>query len=149
LEAYKNYLKYEVQKGEPVRIVCLYERALKDNCLYSDLWMEYTTYLVSHMDKPTCWSWLEGSFKTRNCPWVASLWQNYMLALVWHFYYLVYIFDKALTCGFSSGVEFLQLWRCYCNHMRRRVKEWTEESQEVKEWRNSLKSAIEYMQHCK
>ncbi|XP_048582482.1 squamous cell carcinoma antigen recognized by T-cells 3 [Nematostella vectensis] len=149
LEAYKNYLKYEVQKGEPVRIVCLYERALKDNCLYSDLWMEYTTYLDSKL-KISSVVLPAHERAVRNCPWVASLWQNYMLALERSNQpssKIKEIFDKALTCGFSSGVEFLQLWRCYCNHMRRRVKEWTEESHEVKEWRDSLKSAIEYMQH--
>jgi hypothetical protein len=46
LTEYRTYLEYELQKAAPVRIQCLYERALKDNCLVGDMWIEYTGYLV-------------------------------------------------------------------------------------------------------
>ena len=47
---YKSYLEYELKKGDPARIQCLYERAIKDNCLVGDMWTEYTSYLVRHLN---------------------------------------------------------------------------------------------------
>ena len=44
---YKSYLEYELKKGDAARIQCLYERAMKENCLIGDMWTEYTSYLVS------------------------------------------------------------------------------------------------------
>ena len=46
LAEYKSYLEYELKKAEPARIQCLYERALNENCLVSELWADYTSYLV-------------------------------------------------------------------------------------------------------
>lgn len=43
---FKSYLAYELKKGDPARIQCLYERAMKENCLVGDMWTEYTSYLV-------------------------------------------------------------------------------------------------------
>ena len=34
--------------------------------------------------------------------------------------------DTALGCGFSVGDDYLQLWHCYCDYMRRRVDDWSE-----------------------
>ena len=43
---FKSYLEYELTKGDPARIQCLYERAMKENCLVGDMWTDYTSYLV-------------------------------------------------------------------------------------------------------
>ena len=34
--------------------------------------------------------------------------------------------DTALGCGFSGSDDYLQLWHCYCDYMRRRVEDWGE-----------------------
>ena len=34
--------------------------------------------------------------------------------------------DTALGCGFSVSDDYLQLWHCYCDYMRRRVNDWSE-----------------------
>ena len=47
LEQYKEYIKYELSQDEPARIQCIFERAIKDNCLSSDIWIQYAKYLVS------------------------------------------------------------------------------------------------------
>ncbi|KAK3753239.1 hypothetical protein QZH41_004454 [Actinostola sp. cb2023] len=80
LTEYRSYLEYEVKKGDPVRIQCLYERALKENCLVGDLWIEYTGYLDSKLKISSV---VLPAYKRalRNCPWVSVLWQNYMRAL--------------------------------------------------------------------
>ena len=49
---FKSYLEYELKKGDPARTQCLYERAMKENCLVGDMWTEYTSYLVSSMLLP-------------------------------------------------------------------------------------------------
>ena len=46
--------------------------------------------------------------------------------------------DRALACGFSSADDYLQLWHCYCDYMRRRVQDWTEG-----EWKG-LKETVSY-----
>ena len=51
---YKSYLEYELKKGDPARIQCLYERAMKENCLVGDMWTEYTSYLVSTLNTVKC-----------------------------------------------------------------------------------------------
>ena len=43
---FKSYLEYELTKGDPARIQCLYERSMKENCLVGDMWTDYTSYLV-------------------------------------------------------------------------------------------------------
>lgn len=47
LEEYQKYLQYELSEGDPARIQCLFERALLENCLVPELWIQYTKYLVS------------------------------------------------------------------------------------------------------
>ena len=46
LAEYRSYIDMEIKDGDPARIQCIYERAIKDNCLDSDLWKDYTDYLV-------------------------------------------------------------------------------------------------------
>lgn len=39
------YLKFEQSSGDPARVQVLYERAIADFPLSSDLWLDYTRYL--------------------------------------------------------------------------------------------------------
>ncbi|XP_031571571.1 squamous cell carcinoma antigen recognized by T-cells 3-like [Actinia tenebrosa] len=128
LTEYRTYLEYELNKGDPVRIQCLYERALKENCLVGDLWIEYTGYLDFKLKMPSI-AITVYERALRNCPWVSVLWQNYMKALERSKVEKSKIkdtLDKALTCGFTVSQDYLQLWHCYCSFLRRQVKDWNE-----------------------
>jgi len=46
-DAYTAYIDHEMSAGDPSRIQCVFERAVKDNCLYPQLWTRYIKYLVS------------------------------------------------------------------------------------------------------
>jgi hypothetical protein len=39
------YLKFEQSSGDPARVQVLYERAITDFPIASDLWLDYTRYL--------------------------------------------------------------------------------------------------------
>jgi hypothetical protein len=39
------YLKFEESSGDPARVQVLYERAITDFPIASDLWLDYTRYL--------------------------------------------------------------------------------------------------------
>lgn len=45
LSEYYAYIQHEKDHGDPARVQNLYERALKDNCLVSDLWVSYIDYV--------------------------------------------------------------------------------------------------------
>ncbi|KAL6495053.1 hypothetical protein OROGR_030972 [Orobanche gracilis] len=45
LQEYMTYLKFEHSSGDPARIQILYERAIADFPISSDLWIDYTQYL--------------------------------------------------------------------------------------------------------
>lgn len=47
LAEYQAYVDFELKIGDPARIQQIYERALVENCLVSDLWVRYIQYLVS------------------------------------------------------------------------------------------------------
>ncbi|XP_015770508.1 PREDICTED: squamous cell carcinoma antigen recognized by T-cells 3-like [Acropora digitifera] len=125
---YKSYLEYELKNGDAARIQCLYERAMKENCLIGDMWTEYTSYLDSNLKIPSVVLSVHER-AVRNCPWVSLLWQNYVRALERTQQgkeKLKETLDTALVCGFSSSDAYLQLWHCYCDYVRRRVDDWSE-----------------------
>ena len=45
-EEYFYYLEYERKQGDPARVICLMERAITDNPLNSNRWVDYLQYLV-------------------------------------------------------------------------------------------------------
>lgn len=47
------YIDFEIKEGDPARVQIIFERALAENCLVPDLWIKYTTYLVSDSHKHT------------------------------------------------------------------------------------------------
>lgn len=146
---FKSYLEYELTKGDPARIQCLYERAMKENCLVGDMWTDYTSYLDSTL-KISSVVLPVHERAVRNCPWVSLLWQNYMRALERNKQdgnKVKETLDTALGCGFSGSDDYLQLWHCYCDYMRRRVEDWGEDSQSVKDLRENFKTATEYLQN--
>lgn len=146
---YKSYLEYELKKGDPARIQCLYERAIKDNCLVGDMWTEYTSYLDSTLKIASVVIPVHER-AVRNCPWVSLLWQNFMRSLERtkkNNNKVKETLDTALGCGFATSDDYLQLWHCYCDFTRRKMDDWSEDGQQVKELRETFKMATEYLQN--
>ncbi|KAH9750147.1 EMBRYO DEFECTIVE 140 [Citrus sinensis] len=80
LLAYKYTWKYEQSSGDPGRVQLLYERAITDFPVSSDLWLDYTRYLdktlkVGNVVRDVY------SRATKNCPWVGELWVRSLLSL--------------------------------------------------------------------
>ena len=46
LAAYSLYIDHELKEADPVRVLCIFERAIVDNCLQPDLWTRYVNYVV-------------------------------------------------------------------------------------------------------
>ena len=48
-EEYKSYIEFEKSQKEPSpsRIQSIFERAIVENCLKEDLWLDYIKYMVS------------------------------------------------------------------------------------------------------
>ncbi|KAH9750298.1 EMBRYO DEFECTIVE 140 [Citrus sinensis] len=79
-QQYMIYLKYEQSSGDPGRVQLLYERAITDFPVSSDLWLDYTQYLdktlkVGNVVRDVY------SRATKNCPWVGELWVRSLLSL--------------------------------------------------------------------
>lgn len=53
LAEYQTYIDFELKEGDPARVQITFERTLSENCLVPDMWVKYTTYLVS---TGQCWS---------------------------------------------------------------------------------------------
>ena len=46
LTAYQSYIEHEKTHGDPARVQLIFERAVADNALNSDVWLSYIQYLV-------------------------------------------------------------------------------------------------------
>ncbi|KAL5993200.1 hypothetical protein ACLOJK_014123 [Asimina triloba] len=80
LQIFLNYIKFEQSSGDPVRVQILYERAVTEFPVSSDLWLSYTHYLDRTLKVPSVLRAVH-SRATRNCPWVGELWVHYLLCL--------------------------------------------------------------------
>lgn len=101
----QNYLKFEESSGDPARVQVLYERAITDFPISTDIWLGYTHYMDKtlkvfyffcyyfFMEIICIWGetlyFLQvGSIvknvysrAVKNCPWVGELWVRYLLSL--------------------------------------------------------------------
>lgn len=97
-------MKYEQSSGDPGRVQLLYERAITDFPVSSDLWLDYTRYLDKTLKVyPSIFYFTSSvaaicilidsplqvgnvvrdvySRATKNCPWVGKLWVRSLLSL--------------------------------------------------------------------
>ena len=72
----QSYLEFEKSFGDPSRVQILYERAIIDFPVSSDLWLDYTRYLEKTNVVKVVYS-----KATRNYSWVGELWVRYLLCL--------------------------------------------------------------------
>ncbi|GAB4848566.1 hypothetical protein Ancab_003272 [Ancistrocladus abbreviatus] len=123
LSLFMRYLKFEESSGDPARVQILYERAITEFPISSDLWLEYARYLDKTLK---VWSVVKTIYSraTKNCPWVGELWVRYLLSLERAHgteEEISMVFEKALQCTFSSYEEYLDLFLTRIDGLRRRI----------------------------
>ncbi|CAK8690689.1 unnamed protein product [Clavelina lepadiformis] len=121
LEAYQACIAFEKKSNDPARIQCIYERAIADNCLNSELWVQYLTYLVRTLKSSAIVVSVHDR-SVRNCPWTSELWRMYLHALERHgapHEKLESVLEEALAAGFSSPGDYSFLWQTWCDQARR------------------------------
>lgn len=130
IEIYKEYINFEISRQQPVRIQCIFERAIKDNCLDVSLWLLYITYVSKLNIESIVLPIHERSI--RNCSWSCELWIKYLLALERYNSpeeKVKDVFNAALQTGFTQASDYLNLWSTYIDILRRRI-DWSSENHE-------------------
>ncbi|XP_019052707.1 PREDICTED: squamous cell carcinoma antigen recognized by T-cells 3-like isoform X2 [Nelumbo nucifera] len=123
LQHFMTYLKFEQSCGDPARIQLLYERAVAEFPISSDLWIKYTQYLDHILKIPNVAKCVY-SRATRNCTWIGELWVRYLLSLERAHASeeeLSAVFEQSLQCSFSSIEEYLDLFLTRVDGLRRRI----------------------------
>ncbi|KAF3781356.1 Squamous cell carcinoma antigen recognized by T-cells 3 [Nymphaea thermarum] len=79
-QGFMSYIKFEERSGDPARIQVLYERAITEFSVSSDLWLNYTSYVDNKLKVPNV---IKAVYTraTRSCPWIGELWTRYLLSL--------------------------------------------------------------------
>ncbi|KAJ0972197.1 hypothetical protein J5N97_020156 [Dioscorea zingiberensis] len=112
LQHLMNYIKFEESSGDPARVQILYERAISELPVSSDLWVGYTSYVDRTLKVPNVVKNVY-SRATKNSMWVGDLWVRYMLALERIHASeeeLSAVFEKSLQCSFPSFKEYMDLF---------------------------------------
>ncbi|XVF75100.1 hypothetical protein PTKIN_Ptkin13bG0160900 [Pterospermum kingtungense] len=120
---YMSYLQFEKSSGDPARVQILYERAITDFPVSSDLWIDYTRYLDKTLKAGNIVKDVY-SRATRNCPWVGDLWVRYLLCLEQGHASekeISAVFEKSVQCSFSTFEEYLDLFLTRVDGLRRRI----------------------------
>uniref|UniRef100_A0A6M2ETE4 RRM domain-containing protein n=1 Tax=Populus davidiana TaxID=266767 RepID=A0A6M2ETE4_9ROSI len=123
IQNFMNYLKFEKSVGDPARVQVLYERAMADFPISSDLWLDYTRYLDRTLKVGNVLRDVY-SRATKNCPWIGELWVQYMLSLERGRApekEISSVFEKSLQCTFSTIEEYLDLFLTRVHGLRRRI----------------------------
>lgn len=123
IQNFMNYLKFEKSVGDPARVQVLYERAMADFPISSDLWLDYTRYLDRTLKVGNVLRDVY-SRATKNCPWIGELWVQYMLSLERGRApekEISSVFEKSLQCTLSTIEEYLDLFLTRVHGLRRRI----------------------------
>ncbi|XP_002527822.2 squamous cell carcinoma antigen recognized by T-cells 3 [Ricinus communis] len=120
---FMNYLNFEKTAGDPARVQVLYERAITEFPVSSDIWLDYTCYLDKTLKVGNIVK--DAYFRaTRNCSWVGELWVRYLLSLERsraHEKEISTVFEESLQCLFSTAEEYLDLFLTRVDGLRRRI----------------------------
>ncbi|GAV63314.1 RRM_1 domain-containing protein/Lsm_interact domain-containing protein, partial [Cephalotus follicularis] len=122
-QQYLVYLKFEESSGDPARIQVLYERAVTDFAISTDLWLHYTVYLDKTLKLGNTLKDVY-SRATKNCPWVGDFWARYLLCLERcraPEKEIAAVFEKSLQCTFPTMGEYLDLFVLRVDGLRRRL----------------------------
>lgn len=125
LQEFLKYIKFEESSGDPARVQVLYERAVSELPVSSELWMGYTSYLDRTLKVPSV---LRSVYyrATRNCTWVGELWIHYLLSLERIHASeedLQHVFERAVQCSFPTIQEYLNVYLTRVHSLRRRISD--------------------------
>ena len=148
LDAWKEYIRYELKKGDPVRIEFLYERATSKLCLNSALWTEYISW-ARKIKSPNLDQIVIRA--TRNCTWDSSLWvtrikiaENFSLA-----HDLISEIHKnaieAMVIG-SQVTDFVNIWKVYIFYLKRQIQNVGATDQNKEAFRAGIRAAVKFME---
>ncbi|PWZ18804.1 Squamous cell carcinoma antigen recognized by T-cells 3 [Zea mays] len=125
LQQFMKYIKFEEASGDPARVQVLYERAVSELPVSSDIWMGYTSYLDRTLKVPSV---VRSVYyrATRNCTWVGELWVHYLLSLERiraSEEELQHVFERAIQCTFSTIQEYFNIYLTRVHGLRRRISD--------------------------
>ena len=154
LEEYIEYIDFEIKNDNFPRTKCLFERSITENCLQPDLWLKYLKFCDSKM---VVESFLFPIYEraTRNCPWIAKIWIQYIQATericqnddIESLKNKIFsILKQALTCTLIE--DHKDIWITYLNFLRRticRINGWNDEKQ-IKIFRETFEGAIKSLE---
>ncbi|XP_076641280.1 spliceosome associated factor 3, U4/U6 recycling protein [Halictus rubicundus] len=147
LDAYKAYLLYEKQNGDPGRITVLYERTVTDMSLEMSVWFDYLTYLENNIKIESI---LDQVYQraSRNVPWCAKIWQKWIRSYEkWDKPILEVqtILENALMAGFSTPDDYRNLWMTYLEYLKRKVDQSSDEQKQLEVLHNTFNRACEHL----
>ncbi|XP_028400531.1 squamous cell carcinoma antigen recognized by T-cells 3-like isoform X2 [Dendronephthya gigantea] len=148
LDEYRSYIAFEMKGGDLARVQCLYERAIVDNCLNYEFWIEYTSYMDTKLNIADVVLPVHER-ATRNCPWVVGLWCNYLRALErtgQNPEKVQETLERGLSSLSSTAQDSASLWCCFLEYLRRRVGDWEIECQEKDDLKKAYKDGLEYLE---
>ncbi|KAF6139615.1 hypothetical protein GIB67_033619 [Kingdonia uniflora] len=125
LQQFMTYLKFEQSSGDPVRVQNLFERAVTEFPVASDIWLDYTRYLDQTLKVPKVAVGVY-SRAVKNCTWIGELWVRYMLSLErarGSEEVLSAVYEKSLQYAFPSFTEYLDLFLTRVDGLRRRLSQ--------------------------
>ncbi|XP_014219873.1 squamous cell carcinoma antigen recognized by T-cells 3 [Copidosoma floridanum] len=148
LDAFKMYLTYEKEHGDPARVTVLYERAVAELSLEPTLWIDYVEYLETTLKLDDI---IEKVYirAVRNVPWCSKIWQKWI-----RFYEksnkpvveTQKLIESALQMEcFSAPEEYKILWMTYLEYLRRRIDKSEDEKKQIEILRNSFDKACEFL----
>ncbi|XP_043684557.1 squamous cell carcinoma antigen recognized by T-cells 3-like [Vespula pensylvanica] len=147
-DAFKAYLLYEKQNGDPGRVTVLYERAIADLSLEVPLWLDYLNYLENNIKIESILSEIYER-ASRNIPWCSTIWQKWIRAYEkWERPVLEVqvLLENALTIGFPTAEDYRDLWMKYLEYLRRKIdKNVDEEDKQIDILRNTFNRACEHL----
>ncbi|XP_023326445.1 squamous cell carcinoma antigen recognized by T-cells 3 isoform X2 [Eurytemora carolleeae] len=148
LDAYKEYIQFELKEKDPVRIQLVYERCITDHCLESDIWSEYLNYLDTTLGIDSV-SLPVYERAVRNCPWEKNIWADYIRALERYekdHSAVLKTFEESLLVGFTDPTAYLEVWLAYLDYTRRRTEFEKEETESMQELRIVFNRACEHLE---
>ena len=145
LASYYAYLDYELKQKNPSRIKFLFERAITDHCLISELWIKYLNYLKANLNFD-CEIIPILKRATRNVVWCAEIWIEYLRTLE-RFERpeeeVKEIFEKALTASFQTEDDYRKIWQCYLEFKRRKTV--FNEPKQIELLRKNFEACIQHL----
>ncbi|KAJ7294310.1 hypothetical protein O6H91_Y267000 [Diphasiastrum complanatum] len=131
LHNYQLYIGLEEDTGDPARVQVIYERAIADFPITSELWLKYTEYLDSNLKVPSIIKTVYAR-AVQNCPWVGELWKRYLLALERcgaQENEIFPVYEKSLQSGLQTPTEYLDLFLTRADSLRRMLKSESNETE--------------------